>query len=116
MRTLLKGGTVVSARGTRRADVLLENGRVKQVGRLILGKADRVEDVEGCLLFPGFIWTSAAPLRRMILLSAAVRRCGAAPPPSLTLPVPIRVKAFSTDWSSGTVRPMAGRTATMAST
>ena len=45
MRTLLKGGTVVSARGTRRADVLLENGRVKQVGRLILGKADRVEDV-----------------------------------------------------------------------
>ena len=55
MRTLLKGGTVVSARGTRRADVLLENGRVKQVGRLILGKADRVEDVEGCLLFPGFI-------------------------------------------------------------
>ena len=55
MRTLLKGGTVVSARGTRRADVLLENGRVKQVGRLILGKADCVEDVEGCLLFPGFI-------------------------------------------------------------
>ena len=55
MRTLLKGGTVVSARGTRRADVLLENGRVKQVGRLIWGKADRVEDVEGCLLLPGFI-------------------------------------------------------------
>ena len=53
MRTLLKGGTVVSARGTRRADVLLENGRVKQVGRLILGKADRVEDVEGCLSCPG---------------------------------------------------------------
>ena len=52
MRTLLKGGTVVSARGTRRADVLLENGRVKQVGRLIWGKADCVEDVEGCLLFP----------------------------------------------------------------
>ena len=29
MRTLLKGGTVVSARGTRRADVLLENGCIK---------------------------------------------------------------------------------------
>lgn len=55
MRTLLKGGTVVTGRGTSRCDVLIEGQTIRQVGRLIISPADRVEDVEGCLLFPGFI-------------------------------------------------------------
>ena len=55
MRTLFKGGTVITGRGPKRADVLVEGEKVRQVGRLILTPADRTVDVEGCLLFPGFI-------------------------------------------------------------
>ena len=55
MRTLFKGGTVITGRGSKRADVLVEGEKVRQVGRLILTPADRTVDVEGCLLFPGFI-------------------------------------------------------------
>ena len=36
MRTLFKGGTVITGRGPKRADVLIEGEKVKQVGRLIL--------------------------------------------------------------------------------
>ena len=39
MRTLLKGGTVITGRGPKRADVLIEGEKVKQVGRLILTPA-----------------------------------------------------------------------------
>ena len=55
MRTLFKCGTVITGRGPKRADVLVEGEKVRQVGRLILTPADRTVDVEGCLLFPGFI-------------------------------------------------------------
>ena len=55
MRTLFKGGTVITGRGPKRADVLIEGEKVRQIGRLILTPADRTVDVEGCLLFPGFI-------------------------------------------------------------
>ena len=55
MRTLFKGGTVITGRGPKRADVLVEGEKVRQVGHLILTPADRTVDVEGCLLFPGFI-------------------------------------------------------------
>ena len=55
MRTLFKGGTVITGRGPKRADVLVEGEKVRLVGRLILTPADRTVDVEGCLLFPGFI-------------------------------------------------------------
>ena len=52
MRTLFKGGTVITGRGPKRADVLIEGEKVRQIGRLILMPADRTVDVEGCLLFP----------------------------------------------------------------
>ena len=54
MRTLLKGGTIVTSSGTRRADVLLEDEKIVKIGR-DLNDADTVHDVTGCLLFPGFI-------------------------------------------------------------
>ena len=54
MKTLLKGGSVVTGNGVKRADVLLEGEKILQVGRR-LGDADQVTDVSGCLLFPGFI-------------------------------------------------------------
>jgi len=55
MRTLLKGGSVVSGSGAKRADVLIEHEKVVAVGRNLKAEADRTVDVEGCLLFPGFI-------------------------------------------------------------
>lgn len=54
MTTLLKGGTVISGAGQRRADVLIDGEKIAKVGRGLEG-ADTVVDVSGCLLFPGFI-------------------------------------------------------------
>ncbi|MCI2057425.1 MAG: dihydropyrimidinase [Oscillibacter sp.] len=55
MKTLLKGGTVVTSSGTRRADVLMDGEKIAQVGRALNVAADETVDVTGCLLFPGFI-------------------------------------------------------------
>ena len=54
MRTLLKGGTVVSGAGQKRSDVLMEGEKILRVGRDLEG-GDQTVDVTGCLLFPGFI-------------------------------------------------------------
>ena len=55
MRTLFKGGTVVSGSGAKRADLLIEDEKVVELGRNLKTEADKVVDVAGCLLFPGFI-------------------------------------------------------------
>lgn len=55
MRTLFKGGSVASAKGVRRADLLIEGEKVISLGRGLKAEADRVVDVAGCVLFPGFI-------------------------------------------------------------
>lgn len=55
MRTLFAGGTVISGKGAARADLAVEGEKVVAVGRNLGGIFDRVVDVEGCLLFPGFI-------------------------------------------------------------
>ena len=55
MKTLLKGGTVVSGSGERRADVLIEGEKIAKIGRHLEEDADQVVDVSGCLLFPGLI-------------------------------------------------------------
>ena len=55
MRTLFKGGSVVSGKGVRRADLLVEGEKVVSLGRGLKAEADRVIDVTGCVLFPGFI-------------------------------------------------------------
>ena len=55
MRTLLKGGSVVSPARVKRADVLIDGEKIARVGRSIREAADTVVDVEHCLLFPGFI-------------------------------------------------------------
>ena len=48
MRTLLKGGTVVSGSGQRRTDVLIEGEKIIRMGR-DLEDGDRTVDVTGCL-------------------------------------------------------------------
>ncbi len=55
MRTLFKGGSVVSGSGVRRLDLLTEGEKVAALGRNLKEEADRVVDVSGCFLFPGFI-------------------------------------------------------------
>lgn len=55
MRTLLKGGSVVSGRGVRKADVLLDGEKIARVGRGLSAEGGSVVDVTGMLLFPGFI-------------------------------------------------------------
>ena len=55
MRTLFKGGSVASGKGVRRADLLVEGEKVVSLGRGLRAEADRIIDVAGCVLFPGFI-------------------------------------------------------------
>lgn len=55
MRTLFKGGSVAGGKGVRRADLLVEGEKVVSLGRGLKEEADRVADVTGCVLFPGFI-------------------------------------------------------------
>lgn len=55
MKTLLKGGTVVSAAGSRIADVLVDGEKIAAVGEGLAVDGAKVVDVRGKLLFPGFI-------------------------------------------------------------
>lgn len=55
MRVLFKGGSVVDRKGVRRADLLVDGEKIASIGRGLKAEADRVVDVAGCVLFPGFI-------------------------------------------------------------
>jgi dihydropyrimidinase len=49
----VRGGTVVTARGSQRADVFVEDGRITRVGRV--PTADRELDATGLLVLPGCV-------------------------------------------------------------
>ena len=53
-KILLKGGIVVSSKGTRKADVLICGEKIAAIGKHI-GEGAEVVDVGGKLIFPGFI-------------------------------------------------------------
>ena len=55
MKILLKGGTVVNAAGSARADVLIDGEKIAKVATSIDCADAKVVDVSGKLLFPGFI-------------------------------------------------------------
>lgn len=55
-RLIVKGGTVVSAQRRKRADVMVEDGRVSHVGAIDAGRADIV-DASGLLVLPGMVDT-----------------------------------------------------------
>jgi len=55
MKTLLKGGSIVTGSGPHRADVLIEGEKIAGISRGLPVSADETVDVSGCLLFPGFI-------------------------------------------------------------
>lgn len=51
--TVIKGGTVVTADLTYKADVLIEGGKIIDIGQGL--KGDKVLDAEGCYVMPGGI-------------------------------------------------------------
>ena len=53
-KILFKGGTVVSARGDKRVDVLVSGDKIVAVGKRLNADA-QIVDVKGKFLFPGFI-------------------------------------------------------------
>ena len=55
MKTLLKGGTVVSGGGMERLDLVMENEKIFQMGQDLPAGDAQVADCTGKLLFPGFI-------------------------------------------------------------
>ncbi|NLG02418.1 MAG: dihydropyrimidinase [Clostridia bacterium] len=55
MDLLLKGGTVVTATGSFRADVAVKNGIIKAIGENLEMAAKQVVDVSGKLVLPGAI-------------------------------------------------------------
>ena len=55
MKTLLKNGTVVSGDMSVREDVLIDGEKIVKVGRNLEAEDAQVVDVNGKLLFPGFI-------------------------------------------------------------
>lgn len=55
MKILLSGGTVVSGKGTKKADILIDGEKIAQVGRALVCPEARIMDVSGMLLMPGFI-------------------------------------------------------------
>lgn len=55
MKTILKGGIVVSAKGLKKADVMIVGEKVSAIGRKLKDKDAQIIDCRGKLLFPGFI-------------------------------------------------------------
>ena len=53
MSTVIKGGTIVTHDLTYGADVLIEDGRIVEIGRVLAG--DEVLDATGCYVMPGGI-------------------------------------------------------------
>ena len=55
MKTLLKGGIVVTANGPKKADVLIDGEKIAKVGRNLTCSDASIVNVADQLLFPGFI-------------------------------------------------------------
>ena len=55
MRTLIKGGTIVNADATTRADVLIDGETIAMIGIDLEASADRTVDAGGKWVIPGAI-------------------------------------------------------------
>ncbi len=55
MSVLIKGGTVVSPKGSFLSDIRVENGIISELGTDLPLNGSELADAAGCLLFPGFI-------------------------------------------------------------
>lgn len=55
MKTLLRGGTIIGAGGSRVADLLIDGETIAAIGENLSADGAQVVDCAGLLLFPGFI-------------------------------------------------------------
>lgn len=55
MKYLLKNGRIVSGTGVKKADLLIEDEKISEVGENLKAEDAEMIDVDGKLLFPGFI-------------------------------------------------------------
>ncbi|MEW6329304.1 MAG: dihydroorotase family protein, partial [Candidatus Micrarchaeota archaeon] len=52
---IIKNGKIVTSRGAARADILIENGKIKKIARAISGDNDEIFDARGLHIFPGLV-------------------------------------------------------------
>jgi dihydropyrimidinase len=55
MKKIIKNGTIVTATDTYQAEVLIEDGKITQIGTNLSSIGAEVIDAKGCLVFPGGI-------------------------------------------------------------
>ncbi|QCJ42817.1 dihydropyrimidinase [Bacillus sp. S3] len=55
MKKIIKNGTIVTASDTYQAEILIEDGKVSQIGKNLSALGAEVIDAKGCLVFPGGI-------------------------------------------------------------
>lgn len=55
MSVIIRGGELVTPRGSFFSDILIENGKIIEVGQNLQRDGAELMDAVGCLLFPGFI-------------------------------------------------------------
>ncbi|MFZ7944539.1 dihydropyrimidinase [Neobacillus sp. 19] len=55
MKKIIKNGTIVTACDTYQAEILIEDGKVSQIGKNLSALGAEVIDAKGCLVFPGGI-------------------------------------------------------------
>lgn len=52
-KTLIKNGTVVTASAEYKADILIEDGKIKEIGKNLAVEAENIYDAKGKYVFPG---------------------------------------------------------------
>jgi len=55
MNLLIQGGTVIDAGGSRRADVVVRDGVIAEVGEKLTAAGATVLEADGCIVSPGFV-------------------------------------------------------------
>jgi dihydropyrimidinase len=55
MKKIIKNGTIVTAADTFQAEILIEDGKITQIGSNLSAIGAEVIDAKGCLIFPGGI-------------------------------------------------------------
>lgn len=55
MNTLIKNGLLVTSAGSYQGDILIENGRIAEIGKSLSPVGAEVYDAAGCEVYAGFI-------------------------------------------------------------
>src|SRR3982751_4245183 len=55
MKKIIKNGTIVTATDTYQAEILIEDGKISQIGTNLSATGAEIIDARGCFVFPGGI-------------------------------------------------------------